>query len=123
MDFKSKPKEIASELNGRPVDNAVFSSQSLIMKGQGLTAIYVHGDKLIFRGSVYDDKELGPYSFSALGQATKGLDFTSRRIVPKYDHLIECWWIDTDIPHLTFNVTKNGKLYCQAILFKSIDLK
>ena len=123
MDFKLKIKDIAAHLNNRDLEKGIYTSESLILKGQGLTAIYVNSDKLIFRGSIYDEKELGPYSISALGQLSAGLDLFSMRIQPRFDPLNSFWWIDTDIQKHTFNVTRKDKLYCEGIIFKSIDVK
>jgi hypothetical protein len=145
-------KEWAERINGfeYPADQLDDLNQE--MKNDGIIIAYGTSDDLLkFWGVIYD--EVGPCEgiearISSRGKGTAFIfdeeenrdsaEFNRKEIsamqkikampiiqIPADDdgEVLALWLIETEIPHENFNVMKDGKLFCQGIVFHVDDVK
>jgi hypothetical protein len=130
-------EELAIKLNG---NNGEMSKQDeKLAEENGLVVVYGCSDDLMeFRGAIYDEVSCydGDTAYlDANGILESECDdddcpyFTKLKEGAKTIEAIWCenddvsWSYKTDITHATFNIMKNGELYCIGIVFSINDLK
>jgi hypothetical protein len=138
-------KEWAEKLNGieYPADEPDEENGNL--KTDGIIAVYGASDDLMeFRGVIYD--EVGAYEggeafIASRGKGTAFLfdeeenrdsaEFNQDEI-KKMEKVVAIWapedieasWkIEIDLPHETFDIMKDGKLFCRGVLILVDNIK
>jgi hypothetical protein len=136
------PKQAAKEIDGKGYGNETTRDLDSKMKAAGVVAVFGASDDLLeFRGAIYD--ELGAYGGKTVPISSKGLFKRQcdnedcpheealleavRKAGKKIDAVwcpkeLECsWLITTNVPHETFDVMKDGQLFCRGVVFRLSD--
>jgi hypothetical protein len=132
-------KELAEELNGYQYGEEVSKELAAQAKENNLVIVFGASDDLMeFCGAI--DDEIGAYEGTTAFITSEGLLENKCDIdCPYFEHAtekakkIEALWCDdsegpdwtyaTDIPHETFEVIDEGRVYCRGIVFSLDDLK
>lgn len=122
-------KEFANTLNGRDYGRSVFSKEEIkIAKENGFVIVTGASDDLMeFQGVIEDEGDCfegGNVYFSKDGVEYEGKTLNVIKAL-WCNELDDCgmvipWTYETDIPHETFDVIRDGRVYCRGIVF-SID--
>lgn len=131
-------KELANKLNGIEYPVEISSEIRTIAEENGLVIVYGASDDLMeFDGAI--DEEMGRYggdtayldSFGLMKSKCMDEDCPYFMELVKRAVQIEAVWngdgnscrsYKTDIPHNTFDVVEDGKVYCKGIVFGMTDL-
>lgn len=122
-------KEFANTLNGRDYGRSMFSKEEIkIAKENGFVIVTGASDDLMeFRGAIEDEGDCfegGNVYFSK-----DGVEYEEKTVnvikalwckEPDDCGMVIPWTYETDIPHETFDVIRDGRVYCRGIVF-SID--
>ena len=122
----------------RTIGNEVTKEECEEARRLGLIIVFGYSDDVTaFNGAIRDESGYGELYITQKGkildndaiEALEGLieDGTIDQAPPMgkivSDYSKEgVWTFTTDIPHATFDVTEDGKLYCRAIVFSVLDL-
>lgn len=132
------PEEAAAELNGNQYGKEISKELRKLMKDAGLVAVYGASDDLIeFDGAIYD--EVGAYNgttayVNELGlvqnKCDEGDSCPNWRQTGRIIKALWCpvtvegnpiWAFETVIPHVTFDIMEDDKLFCKGIVFRLVD--
>jgi len=145
-------KQLAEKLNGK-TESAINKEVAKQAKESGLVIIYGSRDNLMeFEGAIHDGCDCydgGIVKFTKtevirnqeecddaiqilkdngydVSQLTKSLNeinalWCPKKMCEKYENL--SWAYETEIPHETFEILEDGKVYCIGIVFSINDLK
>ena len=122
-------KTLAERLNGREYGLELTKAEEQEAKRDGLVVVFGASDDLMeLRGAL--DEEIGCYN-GGIAWVVRGFVFETAIYAPANSKQIEAVWCGpngaaweyrTDIPHDTFNIYEDGKLYCVGIIFSVEDL-
>lgn len=125
--------KLADYLDGREYTNEIDTATELEAKRYGLVVVFGASDDLMeFRGAIND--EIGCYesciAYFRNGQLlTNDCDdedcphFQALKVGAPWVQGLWChepdisWTFKTEIPHSTFNIMEDGKVYCRGIVF------
>lgn len=125
-------------LDGKEYTCEMDEVNEIAVKNDGIVILFGGSDDLMeFRGAIND--EVGSYDGGEAYLTEKGLlvNECSDSDCPYFEkekekaHRIEAvwdrdgipWQYETTIPHITFNIMENGKIYCKGIIFELADAK
>lgn len=130
---------LAAQLTGREIGNEITKAEELAAKGDGLVVIFGASDDLMeIRGAA--DEEIDCYggttaAFTANGllanECSEGDECPNFRRPDSARDVVALWCAEpngpswtykTDIPHVTFDITEEGDLYCRGIVFALADV-
>lgn len=140
---KLTAKEFASRLNERKIHYEITRGEADVAMFNRLVVLYGASDDLMeFDGAI--DEEIDCYEGTTVYLDKQGNivhradyedldDYTPDYIIPdltktKYITSIwnntgnPCWYYSTDIPHETFDIMKDGEVFCRGIVFSMDDL-
>lgn len=124
-------------------NSRAFSIEEQEAKRSGLVVVYGYSDDLIeLRGAI--EEEVGLYDGGTIRLCSAGLvpewpsdgyrevedavEYFRRHEMPhvnieaKWDHDGYSWWLNTTIPHATFDILDDGEKYCRGIVFLASSL-
>jgi len=138
-------EQFAEMLNVRQYRNEIAETESKLAQEHGLLVVFGASDDLMeFRG-VLDD-EIGAWDGAIAYLTTDKQNRLSLLQVEDDDEdnideyrpftkieaewcpeneegeVIASWLIKTDIPHVTFDITEDGELYCRGIVIDEADV-
>jgi hypothetical protein len=127
-------KEIADMLNGLKYGEEIKDDVLRYAKANRAVIVYGAGDDLMeFKGAIED--EVNCYEGGTVYIRTTGVlqnecnnencPYFKRRVLETKAYITALWWnqgeyswtYNTNIPHETFEITEDGKKYCQGIVF------
>lgn len=122
----------------RTIGNEITKAEAAEAKRLGLVVMFGYSDDNVeFRGAIYDEAGYGEHHITTKGkildadqlEALESLladgTITTPPVLAKIMSSYGSdgvWRFTTDIPHATFEVTEDGRLYCVAIVFSIFDL-
>lgn len=119
-------KEFANILDGREYARSVFSKEEIkAAKEKGFVIVTGASDDLIeFRGAIEDEGDCfegGNVYFTKDGvkyeeQAANVIKVLWCKETDNYGTIIP-WTYETDISHETFDVIRDGRVYCRGMVF------
>lgn len=131
--------EAAAALHGNEYAHEGSKELWAEMKAAGLIAVFSASDDLTeFRGAIYD--EAGAYDGGEhylrrdgimVSQCSEGDDcpyFAKLKaagkptIRAKWDEGGYSWWIETDLPHATFDIMEDDEPFCRGVVIRLEDL-
>lgn len=144
-------EQLAEKLNYREYDNELPDYLDKTAKEAGLIVVFGASDDLCYTGGVSND-EISCYGGARVivckdgdcqnenyiqdwdddeeEYADKKIKFMKNKKAKNYFDAIWCpkdsdasWAYQTHIPHSTFDIMKDGGLYCKGIIFSITDLK
>ena len=144
-----KKEELAQLLNGRQYEEKMTYQEHLQARKNGLLYCYGYSyDLLELRGIIYNrvsfcgggsiflykDKDhkiaiLGESNYDEIKEILEGynIDFILPKIPIKIQWCpeeLDCsWLITTNIPHATFDIYDDDKLYCRGIVLELTDIE
>lgn len=125
---KLTKEELAKRINDRQYGYEPFSGIEYIAKKSGLVIVYGASDDLMeFRGAIEDEGSCydgGEVSFNKDGvQCEDECSNELNKIEAIWNEDGISWQYRTDIPHATFKLLGEKKIYCIGIVFSVSDLK
>lgn len=144
-----KKEELAILLNGRQYVEEMTNEEQLQAKKNGLLVCFGYADYLLkLRGIMYDgtyiygegciflyknkDQKIAfleEPNYDELSEIfyQKGLPISLKMLpikAERYPEELACsWLITTDIPHATFDIYDNEKLFCRGIVLELSDIE
>lgn len=119
-------KEFANMVNRKEYDRSIFSKEEIkIAKENGFVIVTGASDDLIeFRGAIEDEGDCfegGNVYFTKDGveyeeQTANVIKALWCKETDNYGTIIP-WTYETDIPHETFDVIRDGRVYCRGMVF------
>ena len=126
-------EEFAAKLNGREIGNEITREEEKQAEENGLIVVFGASDDLCeFVGSISDEYGIGELMFMKEGKQIESDD--DYEVLEKYNALPKLNEIkaiyskggihsyETIIPHVTFDIMEDGKLFCKGIVFCIEDL-
>lgn len=135
---------LASALNGVQYGKETTGKSFLEAKESGLVIVYGASDDLVEFSGAFDE-ECGAYGGTDVfilmkeGGEIEALEDehdcectycgyeakkkSAVKISAKFDHKGYTWFIETEIPHATFEVMEGDEKFCRGIVFNVDDLK
>ncbi|MGE3550949.1 MAG: hypothetical protein AB7I29_13750 [Geobacter sp.] len=136
------PQAMAEQLDGREYPFELSKEEKEFMEQQGLVVVFGESDDLMeFDGAIYDegycyngetfliDKTgLLPDWNDINDKESDAADYLKRKPNAKQIEAIWgkdgiSWQYKTDIPHATFKIMEDGKVYCIGIVFDIKELE
>jgi len=131
-------KELAAKLHGREYREEMTEEEIGQAKEAGLVVVYGASDDLIeFRGAIYDEFVCFRGGTAYLNEHGLIQNECPEEDCPYFRHLIQqtveitavwaegetSWTYKTDIPHETFDIMEEGKVYCRGLVFSLQNLE
>jgi len=127
-------KNFLIELNGRKTGKEISMLETIELSKLGLVIAFGYGDESItFRGAIND--KVGCYEGGKIFINDKKVfkeceSKCEHEVLAKYKIINVLWWelesvswtFETDIPHESFNILDDDKVFCKGILFNIKDL-
>lgn len=130
-------EEFAILLNGREYGEEISSDEERVAKANGLVVVFGYSDDNVeFRGAIND--EVGAFQGTTVNIDAKGVipecdcqcecrkcqsEYpTARLIEAKWSSGDYAWFIDTSIPHASFEILEGEEKFCRGIVFNISDL-
>ena len=139
-------EDFAKRLHGNEYYNEITEQDQVLAEKNGFVVIYGwDDDATIFRGKIYGDSYTnrggtiyfvnGKFVDDYMKEPFGGNNDALIKYLEKYDFLktkktikamwnndsIE-WTYKTDIPHVTFDIMKDGDIFCRGIVIEQSDL-
>jgi len=125
-------EQLAATLNGRQYGSEISPEEEEQAKRDGLVVVFGESNDIVkFAGAIQDKgycNKCRTTSYvccydSTVGGRCKTCAYSERDCVTIKTTLRGSWSYKTDIPHETFNIHKNGELYCVGIVYDIRRLK
>lgn len=129
-------KELAALLNGRRYGYELDGLDMKAIRDAGLVIAYGASDDLLeFEGAIYEecgaweDTTVRIYAGEIIEDEYNCRNCRLYKLTMKSAHWVSAvwckgmytWFIDTDMPHETFDIIENGELFCRGIVFDVAD--
>jgi hypothetical protein len=132
-----KPIELAQLLNGRQYGNEITRDEMQLARENSLVVVFGYSDdNMEFCGAIDDEVSCydgGDAHVSATGLLLNKCDCedcpyfqeqkrSAKKITAVWGRGGYSWIYETQIPHVTFDITEDGEKYCRGIVFSLSDI-